>query len=179
MRRIIIALVVFGGLWVYNGGLSDLTGGGSDAPTGDPVTSFSDGDAEMNAAMAAANASLPAFLANNTSTDGASLNNTGVKVAFETTNDGNEIIWVNPFEWDGGTQMSGLLSNQPNYLGDLNVGDRVEFTTDMVRDWSLITPDGKMWGNFTTRVMIPMLDEETATALGAMLSDDPVPADWN
>jgi uncharacterized protein YegJ (DUF2314 family) len=64
-------------------------------------------------------------------------------------------------------------------MDGLNAGDAVAFTTDMVRDWSITEANGRMWGNYTTRVIVPQLDAETAAALGAMLSPDPVPSDWN
>lgn len=148
------------------------------AQQGDPVTEFSTEDDRMNAAMEQAKTTLPVFLANVTDGEGNSLPNTSLKVAFPTPS-GAEIIWVSPFLWDGGVNMAGILANQPNFMGDLNAGDVVEFQTDMVRDWSLITPDGMMWGNYTTRVMLPSLDAATAASLGQRLSKNPVPAQWN
>lgn len=178
MKRFLIGLVILAGLWLYNGGYADLTGGAS-AGGGDPVQEFASGDAKMNAAMDQARATLPAFLANETDANGNAAPNTSVKVAFDIRNDGAEIIWVSQFQWDGGTQMNGLLSDQPNYMDGLNAGDAVAFTTDMVRDWSITEANGRMWSNYTTRVIVPQLDAETAAALGAMLSPDPVPSDWN
>ena len=147
------------------------------AQTGDPITEFSTQDERMNAAMDTAKATLPRFLANMTDAEGYALPNTSVKAAFPTGN-GAEIIWITPFVWDGSTEMAGVLANQPNFMGDLNAGDVVDFQVDMVRDWSLIGQDGTMWGNYTTRVMLPDLDSATATSLAARLADDPVPADW-
>lgn len=175
MRRLIFGLTTVIGLSLTWGLTSDVAAQNA----GDPVTGYSADDLEMNAAMDAARASLPLFLENATEGGGTSIVGAGIKVAFPTGNDGAEIIWVNPFRWDGGAKFVGLLSNQPNYLGDLNAGDQVAFSIDMVRDWSLSGPSGQMFGNYTTRVMIPQLDQETAVALTQMLSADPVPAGWN
>lgn len=148
------------------------------AESGDPVTDFSASDPRMNAAIDTANASLPAFLANMTDGQGNGMAGTAIKVAFPTSN-GAEIIWVSPFKWDGDIRFAGLLSNQPNFMDGLNAGDVVQFETSMVRDWSMVAPDGTMWGNYTTRVMLPELDAATAAILTARLSADPVPSDWN
>lgn len=144
---------------------------------GDPLTEFSSSDGEMNAAMATAQDTLPLFLANVTDDEGFNTGNTSLKVAFDTQM-GPEIIWVGPFVWDGDQRMAGLLRNQPNFMDGLNAGDRVDFTVEMVRDWSFITDEGILFGNYTTRVMIPELDDATAEQLSAVLSADPVPSDW-
>lgn len=63
MKRFLIGLVILAGLWLYNGGYADLTVGTS-AGGGDPVQEFASGDAEMNAAVDQARATLPLFLTN-------------------------------------------------------------------------------------------------------------------
>ena len=63
-------------------------------------------------------------------------------------------------------------------MGDLNAGDRVDFSLDMVRDWSFTSERGLLFGNYTTRVMVPHLDQSTAEQLRAVLSPAPVPNDW-
>lgn len=178
MRRLIGGLVIVAGFWLYNGGWAEITGtqGGE---SGDPTIGFATQDPEMSAAISEARTSLPLFLSKLTDSSGNSLGNVSLKVAFEIAEDSAEIIWVGPFNWDGGTKFTGRLANQPSYMEGLNAGDPVDFTFDMVRDWSLTAADGTLWGNYTTRVMIPQLDEQTATALTGMLSADPVPADWN
>lgn len=185
MRRLIIGAIIFGGFWIYNNGYLDpilgsvapsfASGGGG----GDAVVGFADGDAKMGAAMATAQDTLPRFLANQIDANGNGVGNTSVKVAFDADGGGLEIIWVGSLQWDGDTGMEGNLNNQPNFMGDLNAGDRVTFSTDMVRDWSVVTNEGAMFGNYTTRVIVPQLDADTQAALNAMLSPDPIPADWN
>lgn len=145
---------------------------------GDPITDFAESDAEMNAAMAEAQRTLPQFLAVAVDDEGYSVGRALVKVAFDVEGYGAEIIWIGPFGWDGGTNMIGALANEPNYMGDLRAGDVVEFTTDMVRDWSWMDDRGTLWGNYTTRVMVPYLPQDQAKSVSAMLSVNPIPGDW-
>lgn len=144
---------------------------------GDPVTGFADSDEEMNAAMAEAVTTLPALLAQQTDTEGFGQPGTMLKVAFELEGGGAEIIWVAPFWTDGSGNFVARLANEPNFMGNLHVGDRVRFTTDMIRDWSW--HDGRqLWGNYTTRVMLPHLSEAEAAQLRQVLSPTPIPAGW-
>ena len=178
MQRIVLGLIVLVGLWLYSGGDDQLTDRGG-PNGGDRVIDFAPGDPDMSAAITAARESMPLFLDKNTDSAGNAMGNTSVKVAFDIGNEGAEIIWVSAFTWDGGANMTGRLANQPNYMEGLNAGDPVDFTTDMIRDWSFVAPDGTMWGHYTTRVIVPQLDADTQTALNAMLSADPVPSTWN
>ncbi|SMX37856.1 DUF2314 domain-containing protein [Octadecabacter ascidiaceicola] len=185
MRRLVIAVVVLGGLFLYNGGHLDSIIG-SVAPdyvstgSGDPITEFASDDATMSAAEAEAQSTLQAFLPRALDANGVATDNTLIKVAFPIAGPNNaEVIWVAAFQQTSAGEFKGFLANQPNGMEGLNAGDEVTFTTDMVRDWSYSTADGQMFGNYTTRVMLPNLDEETAAMLGQMLSPDPVPADWN
>ncbi|AKS45635.1 Uncharacterized conserved protein YegJ, DUF2314 family [Octadecabacter temperatus] len=185
MRRVVIGAVILGGFWLYNNGHLDSILG-SVAPeyvstgSGDPVTEFSNDDSQMNAAEAEAQATFPKFLANAVDENGAAFDNVMLKAAFPTSGvDNAEVIWISGFQQTSADEFKGFLANQPSMMEGLNAGDEVTFTTDMVRDWSLATDDGQLFGNYTTRVMLPHVDEETAAMLGQMLSPDPVPADWN
>ena len=149
------------------------------AEDGDPVTEFANDDAAMTAAQQAAKDTLPLFLINATDSDGYGVASAAVKVAFDIGNNQSEVIWVGPFAWDGVEGMMGLLANQPNFMGDLAAGDRVDFDITMVRDWSVSSPNGQIYGNYTTRVMLPLLDPETAAQLTSALTENPVPDDWN
>lgn len=145
---------------------------------GDPVISFENTDTEMNSAMATAQATLPVFLARATDAEGYGADGALVKVAFIDDYGDPEIIWVGPFLWDRGDGFAGLLANEPRALGNLRGGDRVDFTRDMIRDWSWTGPQGRLWGNYTTRVMLAQMDADTQAQMNAILSPDPVPADW-
>ena len=135
---------------------------------GDEVVQVASADAEMNAAIAEAKRTLPLYLARLDA--GQLAPSDGVKVAMP-TGEGNEHIWVHNVARDG-DRLTGVLANQPNYLPDLNQGSPVTFTADMVSDWSY-EKDGRMWGNYTTRVMLPHLGPEDAASLRQSLSPTP------
>ncbi len=144
----------------------------------DPVTGYADDDAAMNAAITQAQETLPLFLANALDAEQVGRDGTGVKVAIATVSrDGYEHIWVTPFRlWEDGS-LSGFLANAPNDLGPLQIGDRVDFTQSQISDWSLFAPDGKMWGNYTSRVMFDagVFGEKPFEAI---FMADPVPEGW-
>lgn len=146
----------------------------------DPITEFAGDDREMNAAMATAQDTLRLFLGNVTDPGGFGLPEASVKVAFPVDDPRmtDEVIWVGPFRWDGGDGFVGLLANEPHGLGELGLGDPVEFDAGMVRDWGLVALDGTLYGNYTTRVMLPRIDAASARELRAILSEDPIPAGW-
>jgi len=181
MRRLSLFFAALIAVWFFNGGtLDQLTGAVSaQQASGDPVTSVATDNEEMNAAQDTAQESLPLFLANVIAENGVALEGAGLKVAFPISGANNaEIIWITPFKWDGGSSFVGVLANQPNWMEGLNIGDTVNFSSDMIRDWSWISTDGKLFGNFTTRVMIPLMDDETAASMTQVLSDPAIPSDW-
>ena len=147
----------------------------------DPIIQFSDDDPEMQAAMAEAVRTLPRFLVDALGPDGVSLEGIAVKVSLvsDRTVPGmtDEIIWVAPFaRLDGG--FAGLLANEPQALGGLKAGDRVDFNQSQIVDWSFAGPDGKLYGNFTTRVMLPHLSPADRASLTEALSETAVPDFW-
>lgn len=166
-RRIVLALAA--GLAVLT-----LSACDSEAPKvdnsgpGDEVVQFEAQDAAMNAAIAQAKASLPAFLAR---LDAGQITPAdSLKVGFP-ANGGHEHIWVNQIARQG-DQLTGLLVNEPNWMPGLHERSPVTFAPALVSDWSY-EKDGKLWGNYTTRVMLPSLPPEEAEALKADLSDTP------
>jgi uncharacterized protein YegJ (DUF2314 family) len=145
----------------------------------DPVTNFAAADATMNAAMAEAQRTLPMFLGNALNGEGIGRDGTGVKVGLPVASgeDGQEHIWVTPFRLLPDGSLSGYLANEPVDLGALRIGDRVDFTRDQISDWSVVNQQGKLFGNYTSRVM------HSAGAFGDTPFDDifaadPVPLDW-
>jgi uncharacterized protein YegJ (DUF2314 family) len=145
----------------------------------DPVFSFADSDPAMNAAIADARRTLPLFLSRAIGPDGESLDGALVKAALPTVNGANglEHIWIMPFALRDDGSVTGLLANEPAELGDLAYGDQVDFTQDQISDWSFSSPDGLLYGNYTSRVMF-----ETGafgdTPFESVFMPDPIPADW-
>lgn len=135
---------------------------------GDEMVQFRDQDAEMNAAIAEAKASLPQFLARLDA--GETQPADSLKVAFSTSQ-GNEHIWVRQIARKG-DELTGTLANEPNYMPGQHLGSVVTFPVALVSDWSY-EKNGKRWGNYTTRVMLPYLEPDDAAAVRESLSDTP------
>lgn len=146
----------------------------------DPITPYAADDTAMNAAIAAAQQTLSAFLANALDAEGIGRDGTGVKVAMPTVSGTleQEHIWVTPFRlWPDGS-LSGYLANEPVDLGALKQGDRVDFPANQISDWSVLSPEGLLYGNYTSRVMHGS-GAFGATPFDQIFTADPVPYDWN
>ena len=146
----------------------------------DPTVNYSESDAQMLAAIADARSTLPLFLANALDADGNSIVGAAIKVELPTvagSDTESEHIWVTPFTRLPDGSLAGLLANEPVNLGALQVGDRVDFTEDMISDWHLDAPSGRYWGSYTSRVMY----EAGAfgdTPFDQIFETDPVPPQW-
>lgn len=137
------------------------------------VINYEQSDAVMNGAIADAQAHLPYFMeraaAPSPTEEGFVL-----KVAFPTPVNGDgsrEHIWVGEFQKTAGG-YAGVLGNEPLNIAGKKLGDRVEFTADMITDWGFMR-DGKMIGYYTTRVSLDDGDPQEAAAIRAMLGENP------
>ena len=99
-----------------------------------------------------------------------------LKVAFPVEG-GEEIIWVAGVSRKG-TEWTGSLANEPLHLTGLAAGDTVTFDQGMIADWGLVDASGKLFGHFTTRVLLETMPEDQAAPIRALLSEDPLPASW-
>ncbi len=147
------------------------------AGQGDPTIDYDKLDVRMNAAQDEARSHLDQFFANVLDANGIGQQGSGLKVAFPIGEESYEVIWVSPFGMKDG-QLVGILANEPREMDGHAAGDRVMFDRDQVRDWYFFGADGKMYGSYTTRVMLPDMPEDTAAQVSEMLSDAPLPADW-
>ena len=151
--------------------------GGAVAQSG--TLDYAETDPGMVAAMEQARETFDAFLAAVLAEDGEAMPDAAVKVAIPLA-DGpqtTEVIWVTPFRRLDGGGFEGRLANQPVYF-DARAGDTVPFGAGDVRDWYVYGSDGRMYGSFTTRVMLPDLAPADRVGLEEILSDDPLPTDW-
>ena len=146
----------------------------SDAP--DPVIQYSDQDAAMNAAIADARRTLPQFLAEFDAAPASQRSAFSVKVGLPAEGGGAEHIWVSDLRREGG-QLVGALANEPQMLPGMRRGSRVVIDEALISDWSINAREG-LYGAYTTRVMLPQLDADTAAQLREMLSPAPTPAWW-
>ena len=142
------------------------------------VLLFSDGDARMNAAQDTAQQHFSRFLDYVMDDQGRARADAAVKVALPLEGEaGTEVIWVTPFASRDGKYI-GALANEPHFLTGLAAGDVIAFDGTQVRDWSFYGPDGKMYGGYTTRVILADLTPAQAAQIRALLSTDPLPTDW-
>jgi uncharacterized protein YegJ (DUF2314 family) len=153
-----------------------MANAGPASEAGDPVIDYALHESTMTAAQNAAGASLQQFLNAALDRDGTSRPDTGIKVAFQTDEGRTEVIWVAPFvRHENG--FAGLLANEPMYMPNA-AGELVTFSPDAIRDWYLLGEDGRMYGSFTTRVMLTRMSPARADAIRNYLSEAPLPDSW-
>lgn len=105
----------------------------------DSVTKVSSEDQEMNKLIEQARGSVDVFLKelNNPNTTGRDFS---VKYPFETdpgNNTSKEHIWlVNIEKVDG--KYYGIIANDPFYIKNMKLGDKVEFNINQISDWKYI-----------------------------------------
>lgn len=124
----------------------------------------------MNAAIAEARRSLPTFWTL-LQTDPVVAASGKIKVGFDTPG-GPEHMWVREVRREGAV-VKGLLDNRPVWLAGVAKGDPVTVDPADISDWSYIR-DNRMYGSYTTRVMLPHFPAEQREAYRKFLSDKPL-----
>ena len=129
---------------------------------------------ELAAAKDAARASLPVFW------DRFALPDAGdydfsLKAAFPRRDGqpGVEEAWVENVA-RAPDRIVGELSVQPRFLGDLKEHAIVDFQENQIVDWAFMSGD-RLFGHYTTRVMLPQMDAVQADWLRPLLSEMPAP----
>lgn len=153
-------------------------GEGASADDAGPVVTLAAGHAAMNDAEAAARRHLDDFLDHVLESDGATSHGAAVRIAVPTGNGHAEVIWVTPFAKTSENGFLGIFANVPRQIPNASAGDAVLFERHQVRDWSFVGADTKLYGSFTTRVLLPHIAREEAARIAAVLSDLPVPREW-
>lgn len=143
----------------------------------DPVVEFTNSDTAMNAAQEQARRHLDRFLSLVLDNDGIARDDAAVKVAVPVGGDNVEVIWITPFAVQDG-MVIGALANEPRDISGVHLGDVMTFAPDQVRDWAFTGPDGRLYGSYTTRIMLDDLDPGRAAEIALLLSPDPVPPGW-
>jgi uncharacterized protein YegJ (DUF2314 family) len=138
----------------------------------DSVWLFGQEDPVMNAAIKEARAHVDVFLDYATPDQ---LATGDVLVKYAAPVEGKDIdiehIWVTVEKIEG-DQITGMLANDPYDL-DAAKGDLVVFDFNDVSDWSYWGTDGKLYGNYTTRVMLPQLSLEDQQYFQSILAPLP------
>jgi uncharacterized protein YegJ (DUF2314 family) len=84
---------------------------------------------------------------------------------------GDTQAWVETVARDG-DKLSGQLAAETPELVGLKRGEVVEFTEPRIVDWAFFSGE-KLYGHYTTRVMLPKLPSEQADAMRSMFGDNP------
>lgn len=135
------------------------------------VVQVESGDAEMNAAIETARASLGEFQAMLRAPCG-DCTNFSLKVRFQTGPDSAEHIWVSDVVAEG-AGFKGILDNDPQAIEGLKYGDRVDVPLDKISDW-FYTIDGELVGAFTVKVLVDRATpEERASKYRGIRFRDP------
>lgn len=145
---------------------------------GDPIINYEKNDPRMSAAITEAQGTLGIFLTNTLGANNMSLEGSSLKVSFDAADYGDEIIWVSDFSHTSKGRYVGYLANEPNHLPDKHNGSKVSFDTDQIRDWAYYSTNGKLFGHYTTRMMVKTMPQKQAKPILDMLSDHPVPESW-
>ena len=130
-----------------------LVSAGSAGAIEDHAVRVERGDAEMDAAIQQAQASLDTFLALKASPPpGAS----GFKLKVVVRDgDRREVMWVMPFTQTD-TGFVGILGDQPEYVTNVHNGQKLTFTRADIADWGY-SLNGKQKGSFTVCVIFKHL----------------------
>jgi uncharacterized protein YegJ (DUF2314 family) len=137
----------------------------------DELTFFSPDDAKMNAAISQAQKTLPIFWAKLDAHDPA-VSEELVKVALPNTHDSQEHIWMT-VESHSALSVHGRLANEPVDLPDVHHRDEITVETSKISDWAY-TKDGKQYGGFTLRAMLPSAKPEERRELQETLAPTPL-----
>jgi uncharacterized protein YegJ (DUF2314 family) len=130
----------------------------------DGVISVLSEDKDMNAAIEKARASIGVFWK---SYDGPAANETdhALKVAIS-GNGTTEHFWLTRIRREG-DKLSGVISNRPQSVTSVKLGQRYEFTAETVSDWTF-KRNGKLVGNETMRALLPRMPQEQAAVYRQM-----------
>lgn len=127
-------------------------------PIADQTVLVKNEDPEMAQAITTAQRTLDEFL-NIAARPPAGASGFKLKVKLQ---DGqqSEHMWVTPFRVmpDG---FLGILANDPNYIKNVKLGQRISFTRSEVSDWGYVQ-DGRQKGSFTVCVVLKHLPKTEA-----------------
>lgn len=113
---------------------------------------------------------LSGFLSYLKKTEESDLEN-GAKIAVPSGDGSVEALWV--------TEISATADG---YLGTIaeshQPSAKVHFTRGMILDWYVARGDGRLYGAFTTRVMLDHMLPDSARQARAILAPQPLPPHW-
>lgn len=133
----------------------------------------------VNQAFMDARASLPAALAATIKRNGWFSPSLALYVAIRVEDPAKkvEFVWVDNIRRKG-KGFTGNLATHPRYMPGKRLRSRIDFINPQIGDWAVQAEDGRYYGYFTTRALLPDLSEDVAQEISAILVANPVPALW-
>jgi uncharacterized protein YegJ (DUF2314 family) len=98
-----------------------------------------------------------------------------VKAGLSTPHGAVEHVWVEPTGWQDG-KLIGRLLTPPADLDDLFLGSEILVDPERLSDWAYFR-EGKLYGAFTQRALLPQLDRGSRRQLEAVLAPNPTESD--
>jgi uncharacterized protein YegJ (DUF2314 family) len=133
----------------------------------DKVVSVATDDPEMLAAIAQARTTLPAFWR---VFERPERGERGFALKVRVTDKGaTEHFWATDIARRDG-KILGTIDNDPNSVGSVKRGDRIEIREDDISDW-LYMRDGKMVGNHTVRPLFKRMPASEVERIRKVLAD--------
>ena len=143
------------------------------ARTGDVARENPVQNLDFTAAQIAAREHLDHFFRSVLDENGIGQKGSALRIAIPRADGRVELVWVTPFQKENG-RYSGL-PHDTALAATLGV---LRFDRAQVVDWSFAGPDGRLYGNFATRLFLQTLPPEQAETIASLLSDTPAPEEW-
>ena len=124
-------------------------------------------DPEMLGAIAQARSTLPAFWQVFEKPQPGD-SNFALKVMV-TDQRGTEYFWATGIARRDG-KILGTIDNEPNIVGSVRFGDRIEIAEGDISDWTYMR-NGKMVGNYTVRPLFKRMPASEVERIRKMLAD--------
>ncbi|MHB8902431.1 MAG: YegJ family protein [Thermoguttaceae bacterium] len=134
--------------------------------TSKPDTRVEDGydEAEMAAATQRAIGEVDSFISD---LNAGRSENYAVKAPI-TENGETEHFWLTDVTFDG-TKFTGTINNEPGMVTNVKMGQKWTLGKTEISDWMYMR-DGKMYGNYTLRPLLPTMPPKVADQFRAILA---------
>jgi uncharacterized protein YegJ (DUF2314 family) len=133
----------------------------------DQVVNVPPNDPEMLGAIAQARSTLPAFWQVFERPEHGESN--FVLKVLVTDKRGEEYFWATDLARRDG-KILGTIDNDPNIVGSVKFGDRIEISEGDISDWAYMR-NGKMVGNLTVRPLFKRMPASEVERIRKMLAD--------
>lgn len=144
------------------------------ARTGAQALAPEQGQLDFTAAQVAARAHLGQFLSAALDGNGQVYRDAALRIALSDGRGKTRLVWITPFRQDN-SRFTGMPQGAPAAL----TGTELQFDRAQIVDWSLSAPDGRLYGNFATRLFLQTLPADQGREIAAILAETPTPKEWS